>query len=135
LTFEFTAKEWEPLEGLPILEIVNLAADLDICAPAEIDRRALLAECVTAIVARARTEGLPFSKYDEHDLAGLTPSELAAVAQLQGVSPTVRAVMKRGLKVYRQYVKHRPDNPVALMLPMLLTAVARAAQQTAPAGC
>ncbi len=125
----FTDAEWEPLTQVPIVNLVNLAADLDICPPEEIDRLALMEACVERIVLRGEAEGLPFSKYDRDDLAALDKAMLEALGRLQGVRGriTVDRVLGAGLRVYRTYQKTRPDNPVALMLPMLLTAVARVA--------
>ena len=130
----FTDNEWSALQRVPVTEIVALAADLDICAPAEIDRRGLLTECVQAIVVRARVEGLPFSKYDREDLAELPTDLLESIGRLQGLRGrvTVNAILRAGDRVYRNYQKTRPDNAVALMLPMLLPAVARAAAAATP---
>ena len=127
----FTDDERAALDRVPVTEIVALASDLDICAPAEIVREALLEQCVHAIVARAREEGLPFSKYDRDDISALPPPLLDSLGRLQGLRGrvTVNSIVKVGERVYRTYQKNRPDNPVALMLPMLLGAVARAALQ------
>ncbi|MFT4626850.1 MAG: hypothetical protein ACI8PZ_005530 [Myxococcota bacterium] len=127
----FTDDEWVALSRMPELEVIALAADLDICVPAEIDRESLLSRCVTGIVARAQVEGLPFSKYDREDLAELPTELLDSIGRLQGLSGrvTVRAVLRVGDRVYRSYQKNRPGNPVALMLPMLLAAVAREAMK------
>ncbi|MEZ4321355.1 MAG: hypothetical protein R3F61_28030 [Myxococcota bacterium] len=125
-----TDEEFALLERLPVESIVDLAAELDIVAPDEIDRRSLLDDCITALVAHAQQEGLPFSKYDEDDLAELTPEDLASIGRLQGLSGTVTvaAVLKHGQRVYKTFEKRRIDHPIPLMLPMLLSAVARAAR-------
>ena len=125
----FTDDEQVALDRVPVSELVALAADLDICVPAEIQRDDLFARCVDGIVARARAEGLPFSKYDRADLEELPAEQLTAIGRLQGLRGrvTVRGIIRVGERVYRAYQKNRPDNPVALMLPLLLTAVARAA--------
>ena len=132
MTFELTHTEWLQLRGLPEVELVALAADLSVCPPESIDKKALLEACVPLIVERARVEGLPFSKYDREDLEALTPEHLTAIGRLQGIKGRVKVagILKVGARVYRTYTKVRPDNPVALMLPMLLTAVARASMES-----
>ncbi len=130
MTFEFTEAEYAPLANLPIEQLVDLAAELDVLAPENIDRKALLGECVVAMVSHAKRQGLPFSKYDREDLDALGPDDLLAIGRLQGLSGrvTVSAVLKRGLRVYKTFQNRRIDHPIPLMLPMLLTAVARAAR-------
>jgi len=125
-----TDEEYLPLSTLPVETVVDLAAELDILAPENIDRRALLNSCITALVAHARREGLPFSKYDSEDLEALEREDLEAIGRLQGLSGrvTVSAVLRRGARVYKTYQSRRIDHPIPLMLPMLLTAVARAAR-------
>jgi hypothetical protein len=77
-----------------------------------------------------RDEGLPFSKYDRDDLEALPASDRASLARLQGLksSASVSAMVKAGQKVYKTYVKTRPGNPVALLLPTLLPVIARVAE-------
>lgn len=128
MSFTFTDAEFAPLAALPVESIVDLAAELDLLVPESIDRRALLRESVLKLVVHAETHGLPFSKYDADDLAALDKEALAAIAGLQGTRPTVAAVVKQGQKVYKTYANRRSDHPIPLMLPMLLTAVARAAR-------
>lgn len=130
MPFVLSEDEFAPLAGLPVDGIVDLAAELDIVAPEAIDRRQLLGECVEALVVHARTHGLPFSKYDADDLAELDAVDLEAIGRLQGLTGrvTVRAVVKRGEKVYKTFSSRRIDHPIPLMLPMLLSAVARAAR-------
>ena len=130
MNFEFTEAEYEALAGLPIEVIVDLAAELDIVAPEKINRRELLEHCVLGILSFSTEHGLPFSKYDRDDLEALNKEQLSAIAQLQGLAPTasVRAILRRGQRVYKSYQAKRNDHPIPTMLPMLLTAVARAAQ-------
>ena len=125
-------QEWQLLKAIPEGMLVDLAADLDICPPEHIDRRALFEQCVVAIVERGRQEGLPFSKYDREDLEALSPPHLTAIGRLQGIQGqvTVDEVMRVGGRVYKFYQRSRPDNPLALMLPSLLSAVARGAAGT-----
>ena len=77
------------------------------------------------MVVRARTEGLPISRYDEEDLHALTPAELAGLAELCGTKPTVKALLKAGARTWRAHRKRRRTSPIAMMLPMLLPALAR----------
>ena len=127
---KLTDEEYLPLSTLPIETVVDLAAELDILAPENIDRRALLNTCITALVVHSRQHGLPFSKYDSEDLQALSSQDLQAIGRLQGLSGrvTVPAILRRGARVYRTYQSRRADHPIPLMLPMLLTAVARAAR-------
>ena len=129
MAFRFTDEEWALLSRLPESDLIDLATDLDMCPPVEIDARPLLESCVPKIVERARQEGLPFSKYDLEALEALSPRLLEALARLQGIKKqaTPKAVLRAGQRVYRNYARNRPDNPVALMLPLLLEAVGRAA--------
>lgn len=126
--FELTDEEYALVVGLPLESVVDLAAELDILAPEQIDRRALIGECVIALVAHGRKEGLPFSKYDQDDLEALDAEDLRAIASVVGTAATVSAVLKHGAVVYRSYQSRRSDHPIPLMLPTLLTAVARAAR-------
>ncbi len=128
MSFTLTESEWRLLSSVSVDDLVELAVELDVLAPKEIDRRALLEQCVPLIVERAREEGLPFSKYDAEDLRALPPHLLTAIGRLQGLrgEVTVERVLRAGRKVYRYYQKHRRHSAVALLLPSLLSAVARA---------
>lgn len=130
MPFELTDEEYAPLAGLPVEGVVDLAAELDMVAPERIDRRELLGRCVEALVVHGQANGLPFSKYDREDLAELDAADLEAIGRLQGLRGrvTVAAVVKAGQKVYKTYSTKRIDHPIPLMLPMLLSAVARAAR-------
>lgn len=124
-----TDDEWAVLRRIPEPDLVELAVDLDFLVPAVIEPRGLLNECIQRILERGQREGLPFSKYDHDDLASLPPDHLAAIARLQGLpaDASVHRVLRAGRKVYRTYQAQRPDNPVALLLPTLLPALARIA--------
>jgi hypothetical protein len=123
----FTDREWEMLAGLPEEDLVSLAVELDIVAPEQIDARALLERCLVSMLERATTEHLPFSKYDQDDLAALPPDQLAAIARLQGTPANVPAIMKVGRTVFKAMEKRKAGNAIALMLPLLLSPLARAA--------
>lgn len=125
--FSLTADELALFAHLPEEQLVELAAELELLVPAEISREALLTEAVGHIVARARVEGLPFSKYDQEDLAALSTAELAALGALCRAPGTPEGLIRAGERVYRMYRKQRPSSQVAMVLPMLLGAVARRA--------
>ena len=126
-----TDDEWFVLSNITEDTLVNMAADLSILVAMVIDRRSLCDECVHAIVIRAMNEGLPFSKYDLEDLESLSPEGRAAISRLQGLRPGAKTadILRVGQKVYRLYNKIRPDNPVAMMVPALLPAIARYANE------
>lgn len=128
MSFILTDHEWSLVEHLPELELVELAAELELIPPAEIDRRTLVVDCVLRIVEVGRSEGLPFSKYDRDDLEALAAEELAGIAAILGTRASVSAVLGAGQRTYKAWQKNRPNSQVALMLPLLLTAVARASR-------
>jgi hypothetical protein len=117
------------LRAIPERDLVEMAVDLDIFIPAQIDRMQMVKQCVLAIVDRGRLEGLPFSQYDQDDLDALPADERSAIAVLMGLSAgaSTARILKKGQRVYRSYQKHRPDNATALLLPTLLSLIARAA--------
>ena len=124
--FELTEAEWDMVKHLPELDLVDLAAELELIPPAEIDRRSLVVQCVLRMVVLAQEDGLPFSKYDRDDLDALAPEQLAVLAGLLGTRTTVRAVLARGQKTWKAWQKTRPNSQVALMTPLLLSAIVRA---------
>jgi hypothetical protein len=126
-----TEEEWSTLQNITEDTLVEMAADLSLLIPPEIDRRTLCEECINGIVRRARKEGLPFSKYDQEDLELLSQVHRDAIARLQGLRPgaSVSKIIKTGAKVYKLYLNNRPDNPVAMMVPTLLPAIARRASE------
>ena len=99
--FELTEAEWDMVKHLPELDLVDLAAELELIPPAEIDRRTLVVQCVMRMVVLARAEGLPFSKYDREDLDALDPEQLAVLAGLLGTRTSVRAVLASGQKTWK----------------------------------
>ena len=127
-----TAEELKPLRMLPENVLIDMAADLDICVPEKFDAGDLVERCIPLIIERGIKEGLPLSKLDIEDLSTFSQADLDALGKLQGLKTptTVAAVVRKGQRVYRWYRRNRPDNPVALMLPMLLPAVARAARRS-----
>ncbi len=130
MTIALTEDEWTVLRRIPETDLVDAAADLSMLTPESLDARALLEDMIPLIIHRLRDEGLPLSKYDRDDLEALSTSERASVARLQGLKPnaSVSAMVKAGQKVYKTYLKTRPGNPVALLLPTLLPVIARVAE-------
>ena len=121
--------EWTVLQGLPEEDLIALAVEMDIVVPERIEGRALLDRCVPAMLERGRAEGLPFSKYDVEDLQALPPELLRAIGQVQGLNGdvTVAAVLKAGKAVYKRYRRTGRGSAMALMVPLLLPTLARAA--------
>ncbi|MGB0640349.1 MAG: hypothetical protein ACPGTU_13490 [Myxococcota bacterium] len=112
-------------------EIVDLAIDLDVPVPEQIDLAGLLSECVRNLATLGRAEGLPYSPYDREDLENLTDIERSAIAGLNGVDPKLDSaqqidrILKTGKKIYKTYKKNRPNSQIPLYLPMLLAPLAR----------
>ncbi|MCO4744377.1 MAG: hypothetical protein KC912_06285 [Proteobacteria bacterium] len=129
MSFVLTEIEWSMVEHLPELDLVDLAAELGLIPPAEIDRRTLVVQCVLQLVEVGRSDGLPFSKYDREDLESLPREHLVALATVIGTRAEVASVLASGQRTLKALQKTRPNSQVALMLPMLLTAVARASHR------
>ncbi|MCA9571793.1 MAG: hypothetical protein KC656_28340 [Myxococcales bacterium] len=126
MSFTLQPEEWALLQHLPTQDLVDLAADLDVLIPADVDKRTLLELCVPRLVERGRRSGLPFSKYDREDLEALGAAERAALGRIQGVEPDVDAILRAGERVYRTIERERKGiDPVAMMLPSLLRPVLR----------
>lgn len=121
--------ESQLFRNVPEGDLVDLAVELDLPVPERIERDALVGAAIEGIAQLARREGLPFSAYDQDDLAALPPDHLQALAELVGAQPSVSGILKSGRKVYKAYRKTRPNSQVALMLPMLLKPLARYASQ------
>ncbi len=112
-------------------EIVDLAIDLDVPVPEQIDLAGLLSQCVRNLATLGQAEGLPYSPYDREDLENLTDIERSAIAVLNGVDPRLDSaqqidrLLKTGKKIYKIYKKTRPSSQIPLYLPMLLAPLAR----------
>jgi hypothetical protein len=126
-----TPEEMSMFRNAPEDELVDLAVDLDIPVPEEIDLVGLLDAVVRSLAALGQREGLPYSPYDEGDLEALAPAELGAIAKLNGIPADtepkmqVTALLKTGKKIYKQYRKTRPKSQIPMYLPMLLAPLAR----------
>lgn len=112
-------------------ELVDLAVDLDVPVPEQIDLSGLLDAVVQSLADLAQREGLPFSPYDLDDLNALSDIEFRAIATLNGVDMAVprekqlQALLKSGKKIYKTYRKTRPKSQIPMYLPMLLAPLAR----------
>lgn len=122
MPFALTTSEAEQLGYVPVDDLVDLATELDMAPPAEIDRIGLLTECIPRLLDRGRDKGLPFSKYDEDDLVELPQEHRQALADALGWSSDVRSMLKAGAKVYKSTSAR---SQVALLLPSLLKPLAR----------
>ena len=128
----FTAEERAILANMPEDDIVELAAELGVTVPGVIRREELMERVIAELARHIRIHGLPLSKWDEEDLRALSPTEVAGLAQLVGVSATVADLMKAGKRAYKAYSKRSVGSPIPLMVPTLLGPLARfASQQTA----
>ena len=125
----FTPTERAMLDNLPESELVELAAELGVAVPAVIRRQELMEQVMHELACHVRIHGLPLSRYDEEDLAALSPAELAALARLVGVEPRVRDLLRAGRKAYKTYTRRKSSCPIALMVPTLLAPLARYAQR------
>ena len=127
MAFALTDTEHDAVRFVPVGDLVALAVELDYMPPETINRRELLGELMPRLLELARREGLPFSKYDEDDLAELSQEHREALAHVMGWPSDSRSMVKAGQKVYKVYRKDRRDSQVALLLPSLLKPLARAA--------
>ena len=124
-----TPDELAMFANIPEGDLVELAADLALAIPAIIDRATLLEQAVVAMAQLGRTSGLPLSPYDRDDLDAMPTEHLQALCNLCGTAASVDALLKSGRKSYKAY-KNRSMAPIPMMLPMLLSAIARYAHQT-----
>ena len=126
-----TPHELTMFQQAPEEELVDLAIDLDVPVPEEIDRSGLLDACVRSLAVLGAREGLPFSDYDKDDLEDLGEWELNAIAALNGVDANldkpkkVQLLLKTGKKKYKVWRKTRPQSQIPIYLPMLLAPLAR----------
>ncbi len=118
------------LDQVPEKDLAEMAVDLDVLLDAELDRSSLIHKCVDALLDRAASEGLPLSKYDAEDLAALPEPHLQALGEHMGLRRvTVRAMLRQGARTWRIYNKRGSKSPTALLVPLFLAPLARAAFQ------
>jgi hypothetical protein len=131
MAVDLTDAEQSLLDRIPEKDLAEMALDLDLLLPAEIDRHDLTHRCLEALYERAGDEGLPLSKYDRGDLAALPDAHLEALGRHLGISGpvTVKAILRRGARTWRLYRKQRPNSATALLVPTLLGPLARLAYE------
>ena len=122
MAFALTDSESQQLSYVPIDDLVDLAVELDMAPPSDVDRLGLLTDCIPRLLELGRSKGLPFSKYDADDLEELNQDHRQALASAMGWSSDVRSMLKAGAKVYKTYSSR---SQVALLLPSLLKPLAR----------
>ncbi len=121
-----TDAEWDSLARLPVRDLVELAADLALVAPAEVEGRALVEQCLPALCEWIRSHGLPVSKYDREELQNLPASQLRALGRLCGLeTASVQRLIRDGMRTVNKLAKTQQYESIVMMLPMLLTAIAR----------
>lgn len=126
-----TDHELSMFRNAPEDELVDLAVDLDVPVPEEINIGGLLDACVRNLADLGKREGLPLSDYDKDDLMALSEAQLRAISTLNGVdaiedeSKRVPLTIKSGKKIYKMWRKTRPKSQIPMYLPMLLSALAR----------
>ena len=120
-----SSEEIQVLANIPEGDLIDLAAELDVAIPEQIDRVALTVTVLERLAALGEQEGLPLSDYDRDDLEALPVDHRRALAGLLGVPADVSGMLKAGKKVYKIYRKTRPRSQVALLLPMMLGPLAR----------
>lgn len=122
-------EETRMLANIPEADLIDLAAELDMAVPEEIQRVSLLEEIIERVAQLGRREGLPLSDYDRDDLEALPQQHQRALADLMGAPANIAGMLKSGKKVYKTYRKTKPNSQVALLLPMLLAPLARFAAE------
>jgi hypothetical protein len=132
-SFAFTDAERALLGQIPEDDLIVLVADLDLEVPEVVQRDALLVQVLDRLGEVARAEGLPISRYDREELAGLPPDELRALADACGCLANVDALIKMGERVYKRSARARPGAALPLLLPSLLAPLARRLRTPAPA--
>ena len=85
MTNLLTPEELSMFQNLPEEELVDLAIDLDIPVPEEIDLVGMLNAVILHLAELGEREGLPYSSYDAEDLEALDEYELRAIANLNGI--------------------------------------------------
>lgn len=126
MKFSLSSEEAAQFAFVPVGDLVDLAVELDHVPDADINRLELLSELIPRLYERAQMHGLPFSKYDEEDLAELPRQHREALAEAMGWEGDVKSILKAGAKVYK---KIRKNSQVALLLPSLLRPLARHAAE------
>ena len=103
-------------QNAPEDDLVDLAIDLDVPVPEEIDLAGMLDSIVRNLADLGKREGLPFSRYDQEDLEQLEQTERSAIAKLNGVDPSadvdtqISGLLKTGARSTRR-TERRGQSP------------------------
>jgi hypothetical protein len=129
-----TPDERQLLAQVPTSDLAEMATELDILLDAQIDREALLAQCVEAIVERAPTHGIVLSKYDAEDVEDLPAQWREALGRVVGIKGpvTTTALLKAGDRAWKALQKSRPRSTLGMLMPLLLRPVSRFAHEREP---
>ncbi len=111
-------------------EMVSFCIELDLVPDEPFAIDAVVDRIFEALVDRARTEGLPLSKYDADDLSAFGEAEIARFAEALGVrfagkggkDAIIDALIGRMKKVGRKLPRR---SQIPMMLPYFLPALVR----------
>ncbi len=121
----FTDEELALFAHLPETDLIDLAIELEVPVGESVSRPELLNAVISPLAELAKTEGLPFSRFDKDDLDELPREHLLALTRSMSLPAETSALIKAGEKVYKRYRNQRQRSQVPLFLPMLLPILAR----------
>lgn len=135
MVFHLTDAEFRILDILSDDGLRDLALELEIpvyegmdptsLPPPAPDRRTLANRCIEGLARKAAREGLPLSEYARTDVLRLHPAWRKALARQLGLDDDVDALIRSGTRVYRTYLRRRPDSHLPLLVPLLLPVLGR----------
>jgi hypothetical protein len=122
-----TDSEWTILQNMPEVDLVDLAIELDLRVPEQINHRQLWDQCLQAITELVGSHGLPLTQFNVPDLEDLEVSERAAIAQLTGLKgdASILAIIKAGSKIQKRVQRKKNITYLTIAIPLLLSAIAR----------
>jgi hypothetical protein len=122
-----TNNEWTILQNMPEVDLVDLAIELDLRVPEQINHRQLWGQCLQAITELVGSHGLPLTQFNVPDLEDLEVSERAAIAQLTGLKgdASILAIIKAGSKIQKRVQRKKNITYLTIAIPLLLSAIAR----------
>lgn len=122
-----TDSEWTILKNMPEVDLVDLAIELDLLIPEQINHRQLWNQCLQAVTEFVGSHGLPLTQFNVPDLEDLQPSERTAIAQLAGLKgdPSILAIIKAGIKIQKRIQRKKNITYLIIAIPLLLSAIAR----------
>lgn len=121
----FTDEEIALFAHLPETDLIDLAIELDVVVGEVVSRPELLNALISPLADLAKSEGLPFSRFDKDDLDELPREHLVALARTLNLPPDSGAIVKAGERIYKRYRSQRSRSQVPLFLPTLLPILAR----------